>query len=218
MEITNIQSATKNGGWPACLPRHRTRFRCPLILLLFEHPWDGGHAQVKARSRERLRHPLLPHARAQHCEPPHHVPDEIRKPVHRLWSLDQRRRALFIEPSHPPRNGLRLNQEPSRRQSARPAPCSSAELEDCQTFCRPVVWPSMRIQAGHASILDPDLLLKLGNLASGLIQLGPQPHTSAGAVSRPASAIDDGQSGKRDHVQDGGLHALGPGLGEQGSV
>jgi hypothetical protein len=61
----------------------------------------------------------------------------------------------------------------------------------------------LRIDLGHASVLDADLLLKQGNLASQAVDFGCLPGARVEGIGGPAPGRRDSVLGQGDDMQNG---------------
>ena len=174
-----------------------------------DHPLDGSGPQVKSRPREELRDLALTERRAQGLESLDDVPDEVRESVEWLSELDEGGISLLVDPLQPRGDGCRPDEEGLGGLGKRPS-ADGLEFKDGHAFGGRIVWPSARIELGHASVLDADLLAKEFDLLLEPVALGRKAYTGIDAVAGPATGARNGVVRQRDDVNDGGLDVLCP--------
>jgi len=174
------------------------RWSGPLVL---DHALDGRGSQVKSCPGEHLRDLSLAKGRAQRLESLDDVADEVRELVDRLSELDQGVVAIFVDSLQPGGYGRWFDEEGLGGLGKRPCP-SGFEFEDGHAFGGGVVWFTVRVDSGHASVFDAEFLTEELGLLLESVVLGCKANASVDAVGGPAPGAGDGVVSQRNDVDD----------------
>jgi hypothetical protein len=117
------------------------------------------------------------------------VTDKIRKPVDGYGKLGQRISPALIQALHPGGNGLGADEKRLRCLFQRPT-AGGPEFQDRQTFGGTVEGTLVGRNAGHAGVLDTQLLAKQCIVFLVLVPFGSQADLPFRAVGRPTASID----------------------------
>jgi len=123
------------------------------------------------------------------------VSDEVRELVDGLPELDEGCVRFLVDPLQPRSDGPGLDEEGLGGLGKRPS-SGRLELEDGHAFGGSVVWAAVRIEPGHASIPDADLLVKEFDFLLEPVALGGKADPGVDAVGGPASGAGDGVVGQ----------------------
>ena len=140
-------------------------------------------------------------ARTEHLQSSHDVAHEVRELVDRLAELDERSGSFLIDSPEPGRDGGWLDKEGLGGLGLRPS-VSCLELEDGHAIRRAVVRPMMRMDLGHARILDANLFPEQIEILAETLILAGESDAGIDAVRSPSPGAGDGIVSKRNDVDD----------------
>jgi|TARA_B100001964_G_scaffold39812_1_gene43539 hypothetical protein len=146
---------------------------------------------VKSCTRQYLCDFAFTERRAERLESLDDIADEVRELVDGLSESDQGCVPGLVDSLQPGGYGCWFYEEDLGGLGERPCP-SGFEFEDGHSFDRGVVWSAVRIDLGHASVLDAEFLTEQLDLLIESVVFGGKAYSSVGAVGGPAPGASDG--------------------------
>ncbi len=179
----------------------------------FQLATHRGRAEMKAGTCQDACDASGSHLRAEHLQPLYEVADELRKPVHGLWHLDERIRSFVIESLAPGGDRQRRDEEVSRGLCLRPGP-RGTQLQNRESLARRIVRPALGWEALLAGVLDATLLKKKIDLPLQVVDFRLGPDLSVGMVRSAGQCVGECDCRHRGAVNDGRADVSGPMSGQ----